>query len=434
MGYGSDRSAKYPDGRPIEALIIADPEYEASRPYALIQSEHDNELTATLAQKLMARVACENPDLLDDMGYNLIFLNTACADGLALQRWVEEGGGQFDPVAFALWGYRPTGAEQLAWGYPFKYKTVQFDNPPGEVRASMDIMERYKPDCLLALHSSGIDDVYHFLSHPYRSLTKQLARAAKLNGLFMQQGEPEVPYLRYDHKEPGIYWPLPTAETEYEHTLTFLPPEKIIASDGTTSAGYLSGIVENPLMALSEMPYLSAAITQDRNPSGYTTRQATAESAIAERQILKDTTYYFEKLKSRVDHSNDPSVGRLARSVAWWCYDVGPRLIKELEAPPLMGNYPLSNAQRYSQVQRFDYCHTSFFLGGTHHLAQLLGARAMAGAIRDAVEQRIMNIDLVSPIKVNPTSRLVGAQALSGFAVIRHGRSDRPQPEKTILL
>lgn len=145
-GYSSDRTAKYPDGRPLEALIVADPEYEAARPYALIQVEHDNELPPMSAQQLMACVFCKNPDLLDSIGYNLIFFNTACADGLALQRWVEEGEGQFDPVTYALWGYRPTAAEQIAWGYPFKYKTASFTTPSSEVQAfkGMAICKTYQ--------------------------------------------------------------------------------------------------------------------------------------------------------------------------------------------------------------------------------------------------------------------------------------------------
>ena len=35
-GYSSDHTEKYPDGRPLEVLIVADPEYEAVRPYALV--------------------------------------------------------------------------------------------------------------------------------------------------------------------------------------------------------------------------------------------------------------------------------------------------------------------------------------------------------------------------------------------------------------
>ena len=229
-----------------------------------------------------------------------------------------------------------------------------------------------------------------------------------------------MPYLMYDPKERGTYWPLPTAKTEYDYKENLWPRKAVALSHGTTSAGYLSEIVEEPFMMLSEVPYLSASITQDTSPSWQTTRGSALENLVGQKQILENTTYYLNRLESRLACNQDPGAARIARSLAWWCFEVGPQYIDELESQSGFSHL-LSKAERYSQIQRWDYYHTSYFLGGAHHLAWLLGERGMANDLRDIVEQRIMNIDRVSPLKVNPIASLVGAQALSAIAAMQYG-------------
>ncbi len=155
VGYSADASTTYPNGRPIETVVIAQPGKERDRPYAYWQLEHTNELTGTLAAVLAARTLCDNPGILDELGCNVVFCNTSHPDGIDLQRWVDKGNGQFDPLLYALWSYRAMPDEQIAWGYPFTRTDQPASAAPEitpEIQASIGIMQRFKPEFFYALH------------------------------------------------------------------------------------------------------------------------------------------------------------------------------------------------------------------------------------------------------------------------------------------
>ena len=426
VGYGADRTPKYPAGRPIEILIVSDPEAEAARPYVLKKLGHENELPATLDQLASAETLCRNPDLLEELGHNFIFSTTEHPDGIALQQWVEDGDGAFDPVIYALGFYRSSAAEQVAWGYPFRYGNANFSRVTPEVAASMYVMQKYKPTVMHEVHASGIDDIYFYLSHPSEAFNTQLAGIASLNGFVMQRGEPEIPYVR--KIGPGLYHPVFSARLAYDYGAKHTGAGEMQWSSGTTSAEYLSRIVNDPFVIVSEVPYLTTDALRDMSPSGMTRREAGLADIETHRRLIAIIARYYLALELGIRRSGAADVGRLARSVAWWHTQGAPARIAveegAIEAPEFARQATVAEA--YSAMQRWEFYSTTF-LGQVHHLARRLGEEDMASEISGEVRKRIAAINEVSPLRVSPLPNLIGAQALTGIAAVEQSKLARSQ-------
>lgn len=422
VGHGADRTPEYPDGRPIEILIVSDPKAEANRPYAYKKLGHENELPATMDQVVSAETLCENPDRLEELGHNFIFSTMEHPDGIALQEWVEEGEGTFDPATYALGFYRSSVEEQVAWGYPFRYRNANFTRTTPEVKASMYVMKKYKPTVMHEVHASGIDDAHYYLSHPSEEFEARLAEISEANGLFMQQGEPEMPYIQ--KIGPGLYHPVFTARRAYDYQAQHTPADEIRWSGGTTSAEHLSSIVDNPFIVVSEMPYLTADAQRDTSLSGMTRREAGLSNVETHRQLHASVSGYYTALEPRIRRNDAADVGRLARSIKWWHTQAVPGRIaveqEAVKAPEF--DREATVAEAYSTIQRWDFYGTAF-LGEVHHLARRLGETGMASDIEGEVRERIAAIQRASPLRVSPLPNLIRTQVLVGFAAVEQSKS-----------
>jgi hypothetical protein len=426
VGHGADwiPHPDYPDSpirvmarRPIEAMIISSPEKEDERPYVLIQMEHENELIATLAIQLMGEVLCKRPELLDELGYNVILLNTTHPDGIALQKWTEAK--EFTPLNYALGFFRSAPSEQVAWGYPLGYKgAVIFDTPPPEAKASMRIMEKYRPRVLYSVHGIGVSDAYFYLSHPSDALMEDLERATTHNGRTLQQGESEVGYI--PKIGPGMYGAIPTAAAERDH-LQERKQGSMSWKQGATSTDYLRSLVENPFVVAGEMPYFAAQALQDLGLTDMTRRETKLIHIDNEQKMLGRIASYYTQLEPLTINHEVAAVGRLARSIEWWHRDLIP--IMHASKKSALGSPEFDRqatvAEAFSSIQHRDFL-GSHYLGEVHNLADILGQQSIADEIRGEVKEIIDDINEVSPLRVLSLANSVGAQALSGFAMLPH--------------
>jgi hypothetical protein len=419
VGFGSDRTSEYPNGRPIEALILSTPKKESRRNYALMQVEHENELPATLALQLTADVLCQYPEVLDELGYNVILLNISHPDGIALQEWVNEA--EFTPLSYPLGYYRSAPSEQVAWGYPFAYKDAVSWAMSAEVRASATLIEQRGPTFLHAAHAAAIDDAYFFVSDPSNELLlHDLERAIKRNGLHMQHGTPELPHLKDVPSHPGIYYPALSARNEYDVAGSW--------GSGTTSTDYVSGMTDNTFSLQSEVPYFTTDALRSTSPSGMTLADAVHLNRVNEINCAHRIASRLPEIERIVEQDYTPSKGRLLRSLQWYNGVLMNRSYTREPVEPTPGmKREITEGEAYGHVQRNKY-YGVLWQGAVHNLAKKLGNKAIgiANDVRAEVEEQVNAINEVSPLRVLPLPNLVGAQALSGLVAMQHTPS-RPR-------
>lgn len=416
-GYGSGGDTQYQFGRPIEAFILSNHKEEHKRPYALLQMEHENELPTTLAIQLIADVVCKNPELLDELGYNLILLNTLHPDGIALQEWIQAD--EFTPLSYALGFYRSAGDEQVAWGYPFRHKRAVSWNATAENRVGMGLIEHYQPTFLHSLHAAAIDDAYFFVDDASDTLLMQkLARTLRRSGLRLQQGAPEAPYYQRVSGHPGVYSPLPNVALEYDHHYKEgEPSEDFEWSSGTMASDYVVGMTGGARTLLTEVPYFTTDALHSTRPSGITKYDAIKLNRDNKIINLRSIRAHMAELDSRGELNGSPKVGRLSRSLKWYC-----NLMEDITSRPLgeeKHETDLTVSEAYGIVQRMQY-YDLLFLGEVHHLARRLGRHAIATNVHNEIDAGVKAIDRVSPLKVLPIQKLVGAQALCSLVALQH--------------
>lgn len=417
-GHGSDHDTEYPTGRPIEALILSNQKEECKRPYAFLQMEHENELPTTLAIQLIADLICKSPELLDELGYNLILLNTAHPDGIALQEWAQKG--EFTPLSYALGFYRSAANEQVAWGYPFRYKRTVNWNTTAENRASMRLIEQYEPTFLHSFHCAAIDDAHIYLSdNRDTALIQKLTKTLRRSNLHLQQGPPEMPYHQKIDGYPGFYSPLPSVALDYDNLYgNTEPPEDFEWESGTMASDYVAGVADDAYMLLTEVPFLTTDALHSTALSGMTLQDAMRLDRDNTVTNFRSISTFMTKLDDLGELNNSPQTGRLSRSLRWYC-----NLLEGINSSPLdkesYKTRQLTVSEAYGTVQRWQY-YGLLFRGEVHHLARRLGRHALAVDVRNEIEAEIESIDKVSPLRVLPLQRLVGAQALCSLVTLQH--------------
>lgn len=415
-GRGADRDEQYPNGRPIEALILSNPKEAAKRPFALLQMEHENELPTTLAIQLIADIVCQNPEILDELGYNLILLNTTHPDGIALQEWIHAG--EFTPLSYPLGFYRSAADEQVAWGYPFRHKKASRWRVSPENRASMGLIEYHAPTYLHSFHAAGIDDAYVFIEDPGNgALARSLIGAFQSRGLHMQQGAPEFPHYKKVDGYDGVYSPLPRAGLEYEafYGDTELA-EEIEWEYGTMASDFVTGIADGVQAVLTEVPFLTAAALRNQSPADLLHADAQQIDRKYKLRNLESIEACMPVLGRAMRSEESPQAGRLLRSLTWY-----HGLLQRTIARPLIKvsrtEQKITIAEAFGMTERLRY-YDLLFRGEVHHLANRLGEKAMADDIKGQLEAEIGEINQVSELQTLPLPKLVGAQALGALVAL----------------
>jgi hypothetical protein len=290
----------------------------------------------------------------------------------------------------------------------------------------MRAMQQYEPEVLHATHAAGIDDAHVYVSHLHPEFVDGFRTSFTKSGLALQEAAaPEMPYLQKIGN--GLYHPIPTAQAAYDYRERYTAnPEQMTWRGGTTSTGYLLNVVRNPLVAFTEVPLLTADALRDGGPSGMSLGETILADVANEREIVASATRFYSALESRIQRSDSPAVGRLARSLKWWHQQGAPARLNAEEqasaAPDMAREATVS--EMYSNVHRWSF-YATLFLGEAQHLATLLGEPGMADEVAAEVAGRIAVIKAASPLHVSPLPQLAGAQALSTVNTLRHGKTLR---------
>lgn len=388
------------DGRPLEVLRLG----EGPRRALLIGVPHPNEPIGTVTLEVLTRLLAARSDLREALGFAFTVLKVADPDGLALNAsWLK---GEFSLTRYALGYYRSPAHEQVEWGFPVHYKTLHFTSPPPETRAVMRLIAEDRPDLLYSLHNASFCGAYFYASRRIPPLFARLQRLIVDAGVPLHRGEPEVPYI--ESWTDGIY-PIFGAREAYDYL------ERQVSEDparhittGTSSSDHLAEVVPSAFALVSELPYFTDPILEDRTASTISRRDAGFEGLRRIEETLREIERHFVTLRPP---GGLLAADRLTRAVADYVARTSRRLPahrKALSDPGYLA--------RATRAQAFDamVCkslHAVLVLGETYRIAEAAGEAGRAAEIRAQVEARIRRLTDESHIQTLPLERLVEVQA-----------------------
>jgi len=396
------------EGRPIELLTIG----QGRTPALFLGVPHPNEPIGTLTLEFLCRLLCEDAELRARLDATVYAIKVADPDGLVLNEgWFK---GAFSPLRYALDYYRPPHREQVEWSFPVEYRTLRFTTPSPETASVMRVMERVRPRFFYSLHNAGFCGVYFYVSHERPALFAALHRLVASQGLPLHRGEPEVPYLRT--LAPAIYALFGIDET-YEFMARTLgeDPAPLIEA-GTSSDDWLRR-VSDAFSLVCELPYYTAPGLEDTGPAGMS-RGAAVLGGLARAEALRaECARAFGALRGRVPEH------RLTRSVADYLAKTPKRLAAErahAQGPDYAREATRAEALDATTCRAFSHM---LYLGEVYRLAEMVGERRLADALRDRLVVIGGEVESESALRVLPLRPLVCVQAGAGLLAMAYQAS-----------
>ena len=428
IGRASDRSAEYPDGRPIEAIFASTPGTENTRPWVILEMEHENELPPTLAMLLVAKVIAKHPEILDELGLNLVIIPATHPDGIALQRWAWEGG-EFNPLKYLQGLFRSAPAEQITWGFPFQYEHMGFNNPSAENLAIMALRRRLKARSMHSLHGNVVGDAFTIGTSNDEAFFKAYRRVVELYGFRMQAVPEDEIFVRHNDAYPGMYKPV-TVRDSIHASFPGQPVREMSweGFGGDSSYGFMASEVAEPEYLATEFPYMDAPDAHDHTTTNITAAEATQEMLEFTGLLIEMTRNKLKLLRPAVANSNSPEVARLVRSLEWWIpYKQRQLAASRTRQHEAGSSRMLTKAEYFSKViwKLYD----TGLAGQVGSLARELGNAKVQAEVAGEVEQRWTAFKEKHELIPYELKKIVGAQALGSLVALVHSK-ERPQNQQ----
>jgi hypothetical protein len=254
-------------GDPLELVSITVP--SAQGRVLVIGQPHPNEPIGMATVVAMVEGLLAQPALLEEYGVDWHFVPCADPDGTRLNEgWFA---GPWTREHYARHFYRPAGAQQVEWTFPFRSGDFVVDEPMPETRALMAAIDGIKPTALASLHNGEMGGGYFYVNEGASvPFCESLGRICLSRDVPLHLGDPETPFSEL--LAPAVFT-VPTAGQIHDFVVAAGgDPTSMItgANSGEYAArhGHVTGVA-------IELPYWrddrSADSTPD--PSGRTLRE-----------------------------------------------------------------------------------------------------------------------------------------------------------------
>jgi hypothetical protein len=271
----------------------------------LFACPHPNEPIGSNMLYHLAGLLCEDPDLRDRFGYTWHLIPCIDPDGTRLNEgWF---GGPFTPGQFARHYYRPSSTRQVEWTFPISYKQKYFDRTQPETFALMRVIDELQPEFMVSLHNAVFGGVYYYISRAAEPLYETLSALPDWEGLPLQLGEPEVPWLK--ELAPAIFEMFPL-----EHWYDYLEANggNLAEIDqGNNSAAYASKY--GTFTLIIEMAYYDDPRVMDQTPTDRLRRDTFLAGLDVAKEGADLVNAHYQRVKHQV-RGRSP----LQESVEWW--------------------------------------------------------------------------------------------------------------------
>lgn len=256
---------------------------------------HPNEPIGAMTLEYFSRAVAENDELRKELGFTWYMIKCIDPDGVRLnENWFK---GPFTVHNYTKNYYRPIGYEQVEWTFPIDYKELHFQNPLPETKTLMKLIEETKPEFMYSLHNAGFGGAYWYITHDYPELYEGLRNSAIKQGIPLNLGEPEEPFIT--KFSPAIFKNMNIADA-YDFIEKY-SGEKPNIKNGTSSSDY-AGSITKCFTLLTELPYFFDSRIEDMSESDLTRKEAILKSVELSQahfarldQILQEIRPYIQK-------------------------------------------------------------------------------------------------------------------------------------------
>jgi hypothetical protein len=279
------------EGHPILCMKIGDGPKNA----LCFACPHPNEPIGAMTLEYFSRALAENDELREGLGFTWYLIKCIDPDGVRLnENWFK---GPFTVYNYTKNYYRPIGYEQVEWTFPIDYKELHFHNPLPETKTLMKLIEEIRPEFMYSLHNAGFGGAYWYITHDYPELYEDLRNSSIKQGIPLNLGEPEEPFIT--KFSPAIFKNMTIAEA-YDFIEKY-SGEKPNIKNGTSSSDY-AGSITDCVTLLTELPYFFDSRIEDMSESDMTRKEAILKSVEISQahfarldQILQDIRPYIQK-------------------------------------------------------------------------------------------------------------------------------------------
>jgi hypothetical protein len=229
---------------------------------------HPNEPIGAMTLEYFSLALAENEDLREGLGFTWYIIKCIDPDGVRLnESWFK---GPFNIYNYARNYYRPIGYEQVEWTFPIDYKDLHFHTPLPETQALMTLIQEIKPDFMYSLHNAGFGGAYWYITHDLPELYDGLRESALKQGIPLNLGEPEEPFIT--KFSPAIFKNMTISEA-YDFLEKNSGGEKPTIKNGTSSSDYAATITDCVTL-LTELPYFFDSRIEDTREGKMTRKEA----------------------------------------------------------------------------------------------------------------------------------------------------------------
>lgn len=242
-------------GEPMLCLTVGE-----GRNHAIVAAgPHPNEPIGGLTVVHLAGRLCADPDLRGSYTWHIV--GCLDPDGTRLNEgWFA---GPYTKAHYGRHFYRPAGAEQVEWTFPFSYKRAYFDRVMPETLALMRLIDTTRPTFMTTLHNSELGGVFYYLSRPEPALQTVLTALPGRYGLPLHAGEPEHPAITRIGEAVFLS---PRMEDVYDYTEALgQDPTPLITGAASDSHAARYGT----LCMIAEMPYWIDPTAGDTTPTAH---------------------------------------------------------------------------------------------------------------------------------------------------------------------
>jgi hypothetical protein len=405
-------------GEPIEMLTIGN----GSRQALLFGCPHPNEPIGAMLVHHLAHLLCEDAELRGSLDYTWNLIACIDPDGTRLnEAWFA---GPFTPTMYARHFYRPTATEQVEWTFPIAYKNLYFDRTLPETQALMRVIDELRPAFMFSLHNAGFGGVYYYISDPAEPLYPVFHQLPEWEGLALDLGEPEVPWMTTF--APAIY-DMVTAREAYDFTEQHGgDPAK--HPMGTSSDDYASRYGAFTLVV--EMPYFDDPRSNDRTVTETIRREAILRRIALQREQNDFVRGQYERVRADLK-----AVSPFRLTVEGWTAQAADHLEEQrrwAESDPDTAR-PATVAELFSNDQMARFYR---LLAVGVYLRMLEGEIAIGNhtpAIRESLRESRELFDRwaaelaeATPARPIPIRRLVAVQLGAGLAAAHYLQEREP--------
>jgi len=278
-------------GHPILCMKIGDGPKNA----LCFACPHPNEPIGAMTLEYFSRALAENDEWREGLGFTWYMIKCIDPDGVRLnENWFK---GPFTIYNYTKNYYRPIGYEQVEWTFPIDYKDLHFHNPLPETKTLMKLIEETQPEFMYSLHNAGFGGAYWYITHDYPELYEGLRNSSIKQGIPLNLGEPEEPFIT--KFAPAIFKNMTIAEA-YDFIEKY-SGEKPNIKNGTSSSDY-AGSVTDCVTLLTELPYFFDSRIEDMSETNMTRKEAILKSVEVSQahfarldQILQEIRPYIQK-------------------------------------------------------------------------------------------------------------------------------------------